>query len=180
TYRLQFYAVLDLDYDGKADTGINGETITVGSETLVLAGYSDDITTREQGVSSGAGDYSRTIVGGSTLLTLRFSNAFNAGGITRVDYMLAKADGSVYDMVTLTKADGATSMFDATAGSGAGDGTDGTIYLTLDLAADETSTANVSEIGKYYLTVQMYTTDDSGEYVKSTGYSITFYNSTSF
>ncbi len=219
TYRLQFYALMDLDYDGYLNTTTSGGVLlatddtvptadfstlystyysgmssyesvptdlTLGSSSagaLVLAGYSDDISTRESTATSGAGEPRSVSVGGAYLLTVRFAGAYNAGDISRITYTLAKDGGEVWESVTMTKESGKASMFDATAGSGNGDGTDGTIYLMLDLDADELSEANVKESGKYYLTIRMETsttTDGTTTYTEVGSHSITFYNSTDF
>lgn len=231
TYRLQFYALMDLEYDNAVNESTEGKLLGVNQSgqsimnltdyypkkvntsikdnysTLyntfynglssydngipselplgtspLLIGYSDDITTLKGDVTTSVGTYQQTVVGGPNLLTLKFAGAFNAGEISRITYSLEREGGNTsWDSVTMEKAEGATSMFDATGTGSVGNGTDGSISLRLNLGTeDDPNSMNVRQEGKYYLSIRFEKYDKDSGYSTVGSYSIRFYNTTSF
>lgn len=214
TYRIQFYSMMDIDYDGTLNittdltkllgsegtdvSGLENVSLTSSDEITaaratwmgtssasyssgsftatdyMLVGYSSGIATRSTGHDVTAGEYEDAIEGSDTLLTLHFSGALNADQITRVVYTLGceayGVDTSGWSAVTLNK--GSVSLFSSSM-STTGDGSNGTVYLTLDLSEAD-GDLNLSTPGKYTIVVVTYTTDSLGNYVVADEYSKSF------
>ncbi|MCD8197713.1 MAG: hypothetical protein LUE24_11225 [Lachnospiraceae bacterium] len=215
TYRIQFYSMMDIDYDGTlnvttsltdllgsegTDTGLNLDDVNLTTSGYIeaarsawmgtssssyssssfeasdymLVGYSSGLTTRSSGHDVTAGEYEDATEGSATLLTLHFSGAMNADQITRVVYTLGcDADGvdtSGWSAVTVNK--GSVSLFSSSA-STTGDGSSGSVYLTLDLSEAD-GDLSLSTPGKYTISLVTYTTDSEGNYVVADEYSQSF------
>ncbi len=180
TYRLQFYALMDTNYNGYLDIADNGTQFATDSKTdaasntltendicddAYLAGYGPEVTLLSTSATASAGEKIYSITKTSdTTLTVRFTGAYNAAKIAQVSWMLSRNanedtddDGETWTVVDMVRSETGYSLFSSVSTSNDEHGTDGTIYLLLDL---DDALANVATVGIY--TLQINTYDDSG------------------
>lgn len=168
-------------------TGLTLENLGSGNEKYsLMIGCSDEITTLGKEAVASAGTYQQTTINGASQLILRFTGAFNAGSISRITYSMEYVPANTnenaqhWDIQYLEKADGTTSLFDATGSGALNTGVEGNVSLRLALGdGKDAGIMNVKGQGKYYLSMKMERYDQTtGKYVDVDSYSIIFYKTT--